>query len=311
MKIYRLAILTTLLIINLIVYSTGMAMEKRSATKLTTAETQVIVNKGTEPPFSGIYNDFFKAGTYCCKRCLTPLYRSHDKFKSTCGWPSFDGEIKGAIKRQLDADGIRTEILCAKCGAHLGHIFTGEQLTDNNIRHCVNSISLIFIPDTELTSKAKAYFAGGCFWGMEYLFEHKEGVVSATSGYMGGTLPNPSYQNVSTGTTGHFETVEVVYNPARLSYEELAKYFFEIHDPTQTGGQGPDIGSQYLSAVFFQNDSEKKTAEKLINILSNQGYKITTQILPVGEFWQAEDYHQNYYDRKKQKPYCHTYKKRF
>jgi len=286
-------------------------MEKRSATKLTAAETRVIVNKGTEPPFSGIYNDFFKTGTYCCKRCRAPLYRSNDKFKSTCGWPSFDDEIKGAIKKELDADGVRTEILCANCGAHLGHIFTGEQLTAKNIRHCVNSISLIFIPDTKTPPQAKAYFAGGCFWGMEYLFEHRAGVLSVTSGYMGGSLADPSYRDVSSGETGHLETVEVIYDPGRVSYEELAKFFFEIHDPTQTNGQGPDIGSQYLSAVFYQNISEKETAQKLIGILNNKGYEIATRLIPAQTFWTAEDYHQNHYDRNKQKPYCHIYRKRF
>ena len=311
MKIYRISALTIALIINLIIYSTGMAMEKRSATELTAAETRVIVNKGTEPPFSGIYNDFFKTGTYCCKRCKAPLYRSNDKFKSTCGWPSFDDEIKGSIKKELDADGFRTEILCANCGAHLGHIFAGEQLTDKNIRHCVNSVSLIFIPDTELPSMAKAYFAGGCFWGMEYLFEHKDGVISATSGYMGGSLSDPSYRDVTSGETGHLETVEIIYNPAEVSYEELAKFFFEIHDPTQTNGQGPDIGSQYLSAVFFQNNSEKETVQKLIDMLNDKGYDIATRLIPAQTFWTAEDYHQNHYDRNQQKPYCHIYKKKF
>ncbi len=301
----------TILLINLIVFSTGMAMATTPQNKLTTAETQVIVHKGTEPPFSGTYNNFFKKGTYCCKRCNAPLYRSDDKFKSTCGWPSFDDEIKGAIKKMLDADGSRTELLCANCGAHLGHIFAGEQLTDKNIRHCVNSISLKFIPDSEATSTAKAYFAGGCFWGIEYLFEHKEGVISATSGYMGGTLSDPSYRNVTSGKTGHLETVEIIYDSTKVSYEELAKFFFEIHDPAQANGQGPDIGSQYLSAVFYKNDSEKETAQKLIGILNHKGYKIATLLLPSQTFWVAEDYHQDYYDRKKQKPYCHLYKKKF
>jgi peptide methionine sulfoxide reductase msrA/msrB len=288
-----------------------MAMATTPQNRLTAAETQVMVHKGTEPPFSGTYNNFFKKGTYCCKRCNAPLYRSNDKFKSTCGWPSFDDEIKGAVKRVPDADGSRIEILCANCGAHLGHVFTGEELTVKNTRHCVNSISLKFIPDSEAPSPAKAYFAGGCFWGIEYLFEHKEGVISATSGYMGGTLSDPSYRDVTSGATGHLETVEIIYDSTQVSYEELAKFFFEIHDPTQANGQGPDIGSQYLSAVFYENDSEKETVQKLIGILNHKGYEIATRLLPAQTFWAAEDYHQNYYDRKKQKPYCHLYKKKF
>ena len=115
--------------------------------KLTEEEKRVIINRGTEPPFSGKYNDFFKNGTYICKQCCAPLFRSESKFKSGCGWPAFDEEIKGAIKRLKDEDGIRTEIVCSNCGAHLGHVFEGEGFTLKNTRHCVNSISLDFIPD--------------------------------------------------------------------------------------------------------------------------------------------------------------------
>jgi methionine-R-sulfoxide reductase len=114
--------------------------------KLTPDEERVIKHKGTEAPFLGEYTDSFEEGTYLCKQCGTPLYLSNHKFHSGCGWPSFDQEIKGSVKHVLDADGLRTEIVCNKCGAHLGHVFKGEGITQNNIRHCVNSISLLFIP---------------------------------------------------------------------------------------------------------------------------------------------------------------------
>ncbi len=278
---------------------------------LTAEEKRVIVHKGTEAPFSGKYNDFFEKGAYHCKRCDAVLYHSDDKFASSCGWPSFDDEVKGAIKRQTDADGRRTEILCANCDAHLGHVFEGEGLTDKNIRHCVNSISMTFIPAGSKPEKTKAYFAGGCFWGVEHLFEQKDGVLSAVSGYMGGTLDNPSYKDVVYRDTGHREVVEVTYDPEKVIYEQLARFFFEIHDPTQANGQGPDIGEQYLSTVFYNNEEEKATTEKLIGILKEKGYDVVTELLPAATFWKAEDYHQDYYVKKKSRPYCHAYKKKF
>jgi peptide methionine sulfoxide reductase msrA/msrB len=158
---------------------------------------------------------------------------------------------------------------------------------------------------------AYAHFAGGCFWGLEHLFEQKEGVISAVSGYMGGSKDDPTYSGVCSGTTGHLESVEVEYDLEKISYEDLARYFFEIHDPTQANGQGPDIGAQYLSAVFYGTDEERATAERLIGILKDKGYDVATKVLPATKFWKAEDYHQDYYARNGHQPYCHAYKKRF
>jgi len=296
---------------NLISCSEESVVGDTKYNKLLKEEEKVIIHKGTEAPFSGKYNDFFEKGYYLCKRCNVPLYRSFDKFASACGWPSFDDEIKGAVKRQKDIDGIRTEILCTNCGAHLGHVFEGEQLTEKNVRHCVNSISMTFVADKKNLNPAKAYFAGGCFWGVEYLFEHRYGVISAISGYMGGSLATPSYEEVIQGNTGHLEVVEVTYDSTKVDYEKLVKFFFEIHDPTQVDGQGPDRGAQYLSAVFYKNDDEKKIIHRLIHILKAKGYKIATKVIPVSTFWKAEDYHQDYYDKNKEQPSCHFYKKKF
>ncbi len=157
----------------------------------------------------------------------------------------------------------------------------------------------------------KAYFAGGCFWGVEHLFQGKEGVVTVISGYMGGSKESPNYQDVLTGITGHLEAVEITYDPNQVSYEELTKFFFEIHDPTQANGQGPDIGPQYLSAVFYSNEEEKEITRELIEILKSKGCEVATRLIPAEEFWNAEEYHQDYYQKKNQQPYCHGYQKKF
>lgn len=286
-------------------------MDTNNYRTLTAEEKRVIIDKGTEVPFSGTYNDFFQNGTYTCRQCAAPLYRSGDKFDAGCGWPAFDDEIPGAVIRRTDRDGRRTEILCAACGAHLGHVFSGERYTEKNVRHCVNSISLDFVPAAQPDTAHKAWFAGGCFWGVEHLFEQKDGVISAVSGYMGGDFREPSYDDVLQGGTGHLETVEVTYDPAKISYEELAKYFFEIHDPAQKGGQGPDVGPQYTSAVFTASEAERETVRRLIGQLKQNGIDAVTSVREAKEFWKAEEYHQDYYRRKGQEPYCHIYKKRF
>ena len=315
----------TLVFIMMMVSACGQQVKNTNQTMgyrtLTPEEENVILHKGTEKPFTGEYENFHGKGTYHCKRCGAALYRSGDKFDSGCGWPSFDDEIRGAVKHQPDADGKRTEIICAHCGAHLGHVFTGEGFTKKDVRHCVNSISLVFVPEsanpeTKFTTKTnattdKAIFAGGCFWGMDYYFAKAKGVVSVEAGYTGGHKDNPTYKEVCTGATGHAEAIQVTFNPSETSYEELARLFFEIHDPTQVGRQGPDVGDQYRSAIFYLNNDQKTIAEKLIKLLKAKGFNVTTEVTKATTFWKAEDYHQDYYDKNGHLPYCHGYVKRF
>lgn len=287
---------------------------------LTEAQKRVIIDKGTEAPFTGKYFKHFENGTYNCAQCGAALYRSADKFESECGWPSFDDEIEGAVKRVPDKDGRRTEIVCAKCGGHLGHVFTGEKFTDKDTRHCVNSLSLDFEAASEGSGSSAvdavpvaqtAIFAGGCFWGVEHLMQKQAGVISVESGYTGGTVTNPTYEQVCTGRTGHAEAVLVTYNPALVSYETLAKLFFEIHDPEQTDGQGPDLGSQYRSEIYYSTTAERAILESLVAQLTAKGYKVATRLTPATTFYPAEKYHQDYYVRKGTEPYCHARTNRF
>lgn len=261
---------------------------------LSPEEKAVIESGATETPFSGRYWNHKADGTYACRRCGAALYRSGDKFDSGCGWPSFDDAVPGAVLRRPDADGRRTEILCAACGGHLGHVFEGEGFTPKNIRHCVNSLSLDFKPHEKGECMEEAVFAGGCFWGVEDAFQAVPGVCDAESGYTGGSTPNPAYEDVCTGRTGHAEAVRVTYDPDKVSYEELAKLFFEIHDPTQIDRQGPDVGTQYRSAVFYKDEKQKAVAERLIARLRRQGYAVATQLVPASVFYPAEDYHQDF-----------------
>ncbi|HOU30430.1 MAG TPA: bifunctional methionine sulfoxide reductase B/A protein [Bacteroidales bacterium] len=301
-----------LLLILVIMSSENFAQKQPPLNELLPAESAVILGKGTEPPFSGKYEKLFATGTYICKQCGSALFYSDSKFDAHCGWPSFDAEIPGAVTRKPDPDGRRTEITCSYCGGHLGHVFTGEGFTPRNTRHCVNSLSLDFVPTKlEPGRYGTAIFAGGCFWGVEYFLQKEPGVVSVTSGYTGGHVKNPSYREVCTGKTGHAEAVKVIYDTRKTSYEKLLRLFLEIHDPTQVNRQGPDVGEQYRSEIFWLNSEQKTLAEKYIGILKSKGLNVATRITKASEFYEAEDYHQDYYFKTGKLPYCHGYTKRF
>ncbi len=300
-------------VLTIFIIFTSIEGEDMVADQLNTLskeEKQVILKKGTEAPFSGDLLNEKREGIFTCRQCGAKLYNSTNKFDSGCGWPSFDDEIEGAVLRIPDADGRRTEIICANCKGHLGHVFVGEKFTDKNTRHCVNSLSMDFISE-KLELEEKAVFAGGCFWGVEYYMQKIEGVKTVVSGYTGGKQENPSYQDVIYRNTGHYEAVEVTYDPKLVGFETIAKTFFEIHDPAQKNGQGPDIGKQYRSAVFYANEEQKAVTEDLIKQLKNKGYKVATKLIKASPFYNAEDYHQDYYNNKGSLPYCHGYVKRF
>lgn len=163
---------------------------------------------------------------------------------------------------------------------------------------------------TEKTTQT-AYFAGGCFWGVEYHFQKLTGVINTQVGYMGGRKKNPSYDDVNKGDTGHAEALSITFDSEKISFEKLAKHFFEIHDSTQKDKQGPDIGKQYRSMIFYTDEKQKEIARDLIKQLKTLGYKVVTKLEKADRFWLAEDYHQQYFSKNNQLPYCHKYTKIF
>ena len=277
------------------------------AKKLDPEAFRVTQKSGTEPAFCGTLLDNKKEGFYACVVCGLPLFNSDHKFESGTGWPSFYREYdpKHVSRKKDDSHFMsRTEINCARCDAHLGHVFPdGPKPTGE--RHCLNSASLKFFEKGEtLPMESKpietetAYFAGGCFWGIEHYFQEGPGVLDAVSGYMQGKTPKPTYKDVCTGTTDHAETVKVVFDPKRISFRTLMEAFFKMHDPTQLNYQGPDHGSQYRSGIWYVSDTQKAEAEKFVEELKKSGRfgskPIVTQIEKAAEFFPAEDYHQDY-----------------
>ncbi len=278
---------------------------------LTPFAKQIICDHATEHPHSGAYTKALTQGTYLCRRCGLAMFRAHSQFNASCGWPSFDDEMSDAVKQSPDPDGMRVEIQCNRCDAHLGHVFTGEQYTAKNQRYCVNAASLDYVEDDHVLDTEEAILAGGCFWGVDHYLREAPGVLMVEAGYTGGERQAPSYEDVCQGGTGHVEAVRVVFDKAKTNFYSVVKRFFEIHDPTQHNRQGPDIGSQYQSVAFYYNQAQHDEITRLIQQLDANGYSVATLVREVSTFWPAEAYHQNYYAKHQQVPYCHRPVNRF
>jgi peptide methionine sulfoxide reductase msrA/msrB len=313
--------------------------------RLTPEQFRVTQQCGTEPPFQNAYWDNKKPGIYVDVVSGEPLFSSLDKFDSGTGWPSFTRPITDAAVTEKQDHGhgmVRTETRSREGASHLGHVFPDGPKSAGGRRYCINSAALKFIPVEEMEAAGYGKFlepfvqagigkslapvnpgaasagasgkretttlAGGCFWGMEEILRNIPGVIDTQVGYTGGAAPNPGYKLVCTGTTGHAEAIQIVFDPGQLSFEQLLGYFFRMHDPTTLNRQHNDVGTQYRSAIFYHSDEQRRVAEKVRERVDQSGKwkrPVVTEIVEASRFWPAEDYHQDYLRKNPGGYNCH------
>ncbi len=301
----------------------------------------------TEPPFANKYWNHKAPGIYVDVVSGEPLFSSLDKFASGSGWPSFTKPlVTGSVVDIEDrSHGMkRTEVRSKGADSHLGHVFD-DGPGPGGQRYCINSASLRFVAAQDLKSEGfgqfvpafveagylaadagqdsvtladtgrpgagteEAILAAGCFWGVEHLFLDLDGVLSTEVGYTGGHTKNPAYREVTTGRTGHAESVRLVFDPSRVSYEEVLDYFFRLHDPTTRNRQHNDIGTQYRSAIFYLSEAQRESAEKVKAAVDRSGdfkNSVVTEIIEAGPFWSAEEKHQDYLEKNPGGYMCHV-----
>ncbi|HET9553089.1 MAG TPA: bifunctional methionine sulfoxide reductase B/A protein [Anaeromyxobacteraceae bacterium] len=314
--------------------------------RLTPEQYHVTQECGTEPPFRNAYWNNHEPGIYVDVVTGEPLFSSTDKFDSGSGWPSFTRPLAPNVEEKRDRSlGMdRTEVR-SKGGSHLGHVFTDGPPAEGGLRYCINSASLRFVPASrleaegygqyarlfaaagaaggtaasaaapgpEVAAAAKdrevAVLAGGCFWGMQDLLRKIPGVLETEVGYTGGWVVNPRYEDTHDSKSGHAESVRIVFDPRKLTYEELLeRWFFRMHDPTTPNRQGNDVGTQYRSAIFYEDEAQRATAEAVKARVQASGHwkgTITTEIAKAGPWYKAEDYHQDYLEKHPGGYTCH------